>query len=387
MKKSDLTRKFDTSIANQRDMARSNELISVIIFAQNRNKEKLREKLIQNGCYIKYEFEIMNAFAVDTYASKITEIAKDENIIYIASDTDAATCLDIAVPAVGADKVKYTGKGVGVAIIDTGVYPHNDLTLSSNRITEFVDFVQGKKKPYDDNGHGTHVAGILASDGISSKGKYRGIAPQVNIIALKVMNQNGEGATSDIIAALDWVWKNKEKYNIRIASLSLGSVVHGRKDYDPMLIAAEKLWDSGVVVVAAAGNEGPAPGTIDSPGVSRKIITVGCSDDKNTIPIDDDTVADFSSRGPSPYTKSKPDLLAPGVNITSLANYGTGYITMSGTSMSTPLISGCCALLLEKNPKLTPNEVKELLIKSTYSLQQPKTVQGSGLINLQKLLK
>lgn len=387
MKRNELARKFDASIASQWNIAKSNELISVIIFAQNKNKEKLREKLIKNGCHIKYEFEIMNAFAVDACAGKIPEMAEDENIIYIASDTDAATCLDIARPAIGTDNVKYTGKGVGVAIIDTGIYPHNDLILSSNRITEFVDFVQGKKKPYDDNGHGTHVAGILASDGVSSKGKYRGIAPGVNIIALKVMNQNGEGSTSDIIAAMDWIWKNKNKYNIRIASLSLGSVVHGKQSYDPMVIAAEKLWDSGIVVIAAAGNEGPAAGTIDSPGVSRKIITVGCSDDKNTIPINDDTVADFSSRGPSPYTKSKPDLLAPGVNITSLANYGTGYVTMSGTSMSTPVISGCCALLLEKNPKLTPNEVKNLLIKNTDSLSQPKTTQGSGLINLKRLLK
>ncbi len=387
MKKRENLQKWDASITNRTSSANNNDLISVIILAQNKNREKLREKLIENGCVIKYDLEMMNAFAVDAVAKNIAELAKDENILYIANDHDAATCLDIARPAIGTDKTKYTGKGIGVAVIDTGVYPHDDLTLSSNRIVEFVDFVQGKKKTYDDNGHGTHVAGIVASDGVSSRGKYKGIAPEANIISLKVMNQYGEGSTSDIIAALNWIWKNKEKYNIRIASLSLGSSVQGKQNYDPMVIAVEKLWDSGVIVIAAAGNDGPGPGTIDSPGVSKKIITVGCSNDNNTIPIIDDFVADFSSRGPSPYTKMKPDLLAPGVNITSLANYGSSYVTMSGTSMSTPIISGCCALLLEKNPKLTPNQVKDMLVNSTDTLKQPRTVQGTGIINLQKLLK
>ena len=113
---------------------------------------------------------------------------------------------------------------------------------------------------------------------------------------------------------------------------------------------------------------------------------MGCSDDQETPNFKDDTIADFSSRGPSPYGKGKPDLVAPGVNIMSLANHGSGYIPMSGTSMSTPVVAGCCALLLEKSPNLSPNEVKQRLLRSTYTLKRPSVEQGSGLINLTKLL-
>ena len=386
MKNNEFNNKVDLSISRICSSAKNNEIVSVIVFADEKEKEAIRNKLKDCGCLLKYELDMLGAFAVDTYAHKINEIAKEESIIYIANDAEATTCMNIARPTVGADDVAYTGKDVGVAVIDTGIYPHDDLTLNSNRIVEFVDFVQGKKKPYDDNGHGTHCSGILASDGVSSQGKYRGIAPEANLIGLKVMNAGGEGNTSDILAALDWVWKNKEKYNIRVVSLSLGSPSGGKRAYDPMVLACERLWNSGIVVVAAAGNEGPALRTIDTPGVSRKIITVGCSDDQETPNFKDDTIADFSSRGPSPYGKGKPDLVAPGVNIMSLANHGSGYIPMSGTSMSTPVVAGCCALLLEKSPNLSPNEVKQRLLRSTYTLKRPSVEQGSGLINLTKLL-
>ena len=218
-----------------------------------------------------------------------------------------------------------------------------------------------------------------------SNGKYTGIAPKANLIGLKVMNAYGEGNSSDILAALEWVNDNRQTYNIRVVSLSFGTLSTGNA-FDPLILAVERLWDKGVVVVAAAGNEGPSLATISSPGSSKKIITVGCSDDKGTVDIKDDTIADFSSRGPSPYSRMKPDLVAPGVDIFSLSTSG-GYVPMSGTSMSTPVISGCCALLLEKEPKLSPDEVKRHLINCTDSLNQPYVSQGGGLVNAASLLK
>lgn len=378
--------KIDNSIFQICSTARTNEIVSLIVFIDQKSKAEIRNRLNEIGCSVKYELDILGAFAVDAYAKRIEDIIKDKNVIYVASDAEATTYLDIARPVVGADATKYTGKGVVVAVVDTGIYPHTDLTSRENRIVEFVDFVEGKKKPYDDNGHGTHCSGIIAGNGSSSKGKYKGIAPNADLIGIKVMNANGEGKTSDILAGLDWVWKNKDKYNIRVVSISLGAYAGSQRLYDPMMIACEKLWDSGVVVVAAAGNEGPDLGTIGSPGVSRKIITVGCSDDIRTIPYEDDKIPEFSSRGPSPYTKSKPDLVAPGVNIMSLSTESGGYRAMSGTSMSTPMVSGACALLLEKNPNMTPNEVKQKLIRSAYSLKSSRYEQGNGVLNLRKLL-
>ena len=382
----DYIHKLDGSICRLCREATEEKKIPVIIFTEHDNKQNLKKKIKRLGGNIRYELEILGAYAVDLSAKKIEELARSETVNYIASDFNASTKMDSVRQSIAIDDVSYTGKGVTAAIIDTGVYPHKDLTQRENRIVYFRDYVNNKKKAYDDNGHGTHVAGIMASDGITSGGKYRGIAPGIKIISLKALNSVGEGKVSNILAALDWVWKNHKKYGINIVSLSLGASGTEGRQIDPLIKAAEKLWDSGIVVVAAAGNSGPANFTIDSPGVSPKIITVGCCDDKHTATRKDDTVAEFSSRGPSPYTKYKPDILAPGVNVTSLSNSKDGYVKMSGTSMATPVISGCCALLIEKYPGITPGEIKKRLKNSTYSLGDPVVDQGSGVIDAAKLM-
>ncbi len=378
--------KVDTNISTLCECAKNNERVSAIIFAKDECKPYLRSRLGECGCSIKYELDLINAFAVEILPSRVNELAEEEKILYIAGDIDVSTCIDIARQSIGESELAISGDNMCAAVIDTGIYPHADLTARKNRIIESVDFVNGRNKPYDDNGHGTHCAGIIASDGYSSQGRYKGIAPNANLISLKVMNQYGEGSASDILAALDWVNRYKSKYNIRVVSLSLGAQSNGQKVYDPLVSAVNKLWDKGVVVVAAAGNEGPAMHTINSPGVSNKIITVGCSDDKNTVSINDDTIAEFSSRGPSPYARIKPDLVAPGVDITSLSNTG-GYVAMSGTSMSTPIISGCCLLLLEKYPEMSNNEVKKRIMKSTNSLGAPAYMQGRGMIDVKKMMQ
>ncbi len=218
---------------------------------------------------------------------------------------------------------KYTGKGVTIAIIDTGIYPHPDFTYPENRILAFVDFVNGKKIPYDDNGHGTHVAGDAVGSGKMSGGVYKGLAPEANIVALKALAGSGGGRTSNIIKAITWCIQNKDKYNIRVINMSLGHPA--RKDFenDPVNQAVKKAYEAGIVVVAAAGNEGPDPRTIGTPGDSPYALTVGAADDRNTKDPSDDKITNFSSRGPTPGGLIKPDVVAPGEAIIAPMSPGT----------------------------------------------------------------
>lgn len=212
---------------------------------------------------------------------------------------------------------KYTGKNSTIAIIDTGIYPHPDFIQPENRILEFVDFVNGKKVPYDDNGHGTHVAGDAAGSGKMSNGLYKGPAPDAKIVALKALAGKGGGKTSDIIKAITWCIQNKDKYNIRVINMSLGHTAQADYQNDPVNQAVKKAYESGIVVVSAAGNEGPDPKTIACPGDSPYAITVGAVDDMNTPDPGDDIITDFSSRGPTAGGLTKPDLVAPGEAIIS----------------------------------------------------------------------
>lgn len=222
---------------------------------------------------------------------------------------------------------QFTGKGITIAVIDSGIYPHPDFLNADdkkNRILDFVDFVNNKRVPYDDNGHGTHVAGDAAGSGLMSDGIHKGSAPEASIVALKALSGSGSGSTSNIIKAIQWCIQNKEKYNIRVINMSLGHTA--QKDYfnDPTNMAVKAAYESGIVVVAAAGNEGPDPQTIGAPGDSPHAISVGAADDYNT-PRDktDDTIADFSSRGPTVGGLMKPDMVAPGEAIVAPFSPGT----------------------------------------------------------------
>jgi subtilisin family serine protease len=207
---------------------------------------------------------------------------------------------------------QYQGKGVTIAVMDTGMHPHPDF---EGRLLGQVDFVQGLPMAYDDNGHGTHVAGCAAGDGTMSEGIHKGIASLANIVSIKVLSGAGSGRNSDIIKGLQWCIDNKDELGIRVINMSLGGPSTKDWENDPVNQAVKAAWEAGLVVMAAAGNEGPGRKTVGSPGNSPHAITVGAADDRETPDPADDTMADFSSRGPTKDGRNKPDIVAPGEHI------------------------------------------------------------------------
>jgi len=375
--------------------------IKAIVFSKKNDVEVCKLYLEKKGIEIKHELPLINAYAVEVESGELEEMARSDLVEYISDDARMTSLLNIAAQEVGAriaNDTGYTGKGVGIAILDTGIYPHQDIVRPKNRIVAFKDFINNRQTPYDDNGHGTFVAGVAAGNGYLSGGKYRGIAPDASLIGVKVMDENGSGDSSDIIAGMQWVVNNKDKYNIRVLSVSLGAKPGSVTKFDPLAVAVDAVWDKGIVVVVAAGNSGPRQNTITTPGISSKVITVGAVDDKRTIEYEDDKMADFSSRGPVNRRLIKPDLVAPGVNIRSLATNkeyrGTRleemsepYRNMSGTSVSTPIVSGAAALMLSMNDKLTPDEIKKKFMKNTYKMKVSEYAQGSGILDISNLVK
>lgn len=297
-----------------------------------------------------------------------------------------------------ARKQNLTGKGIGVAILDTGIGYHPDLFSANgfpgSPLVYFSDYVNQKTEYYDDNGHGTHISGIIAGSGARSGGLYQGVAPGVHLVVLKVLNQNGEGHIDHVLDAISWLLNHHAEYRIRIVNISIGS---GRGKYfgeeSPLVRGVNKLWEAGLVVLTAAGNHGPSPYSIGAPGNSRKIITVGSSD-----PLQYRNAKDYSSRGPTDSCIKKPDIVAPGSRITScfpisyppkmsMLYQETGYQARSGTSMSTPIVSGCIALLLERYPYLSNKEIKMHLRNTALDLGFEHTRQGWGLIRCDRFLQ
>ena len=312
----------------------------------------------------------------------------------------------------------YDGRGIGVAVIDSGLEMSYEF---EGRLTAFYDFTKGgiRTTAYDDYGHGTHIASTIGGSGALSEDRdYRGIAPRVNFVVMKVLDKNGAGYTSDVIRAIDFAVANRRALRIDVINLSLGHPIFEPAASDPLVQAVERAVRAGVIVVTAAGNYGKNPETglpgyagISSPGNAPSAITVGALRTEDTASRRDDTIPDYSSRGPTWYDAIvKPDVVAPGHNIVAAAakrgtfyqNYpqlkapDTDYMRMSGTSMATAVTTGVIALMLEANreandypyhPSLTQNAVKAMLQYSSVSVRNPAGLEydplteGAGAIN------
>jgi len=375
------------------------ECVPVILYS-HLSYDILKEKIEKLGGSIKFELPIIKGWSVNLPCDKLKNLAALKGVYFIAQDSTVKLQLYIATQEIASRKANdlgYSGKGVTIAFLDTGIYPHPDFTKPKNRIVAFHDVVNGKKQPYDDNGHGTHVAGDATGNGYASGGKYKGVAPEANIVAVKVLDAYGRGLSSDILAGMQWILDNKDKYNIRVVSLSIGETPSLPTFLDPLVRGVNTLWRNGLVVTVAAGKSGPNYNTITSPGNSKNVITVGAVDDKRTSDVSDDEIAQFSGRG-SPYLY-KPDIVAPGVKIISTASgnipFGAdeiminkAYRTATGTSMATPMVAGAAALLLEKNPNLTNVQIKNILKATAVKIDDAGLwTQGSGMINIEEALK
>jgi serine protease AprX len=298
------------------------------------------------------------------------------------------------------------GKGVGVAIVDSGIASHSAL---SGKVVKSINFASGESATTDEYGHGTHIAGIIAGAiSYSPTSLYKhGVAPGAHLVNVRVLNGQGLGYTSDVIAGIQWVVANRGKYGIRVMNLSLGHPIQAPCTFDPLCLAAEEAADNGLVVVASAGNSGkdaegrPVIGSISTPGNAPGVITVGALNTWNTVSRGDDTVATYSSRGPTRYDMAmKPDVLAPGNKIVSLkaagsylasqypllhvaGNGSNAYSMMSGTSMAAAMVSGGAALLLQSTPSLTPRHVKVALqVTAEFMPEAGLIAAGTGSVNL-----
>lgn len=284
------------------------------------------------------------------------------------------------------------GQNVTVAVIDTGIFPHEDFfkmpqtNMRANRIIAASDFIHPGRSPHDTSGHGTHIAGIIGAAGIYN-GHYIGIAPACRLISIRILDGRGEGKASNMLLGINWILEHQKQYKIRIVNISIGAIENISSEKDNLLLnAVEELWNAGIIVVAAAGNCGPKKGSVTIPGTCPKIITVGASDDYKSIPMHGTMIRDYSGRGPTPACIVKPEVIAPGSHIVSCKNAKRGYTIRSGTSMATPFVTGAIALLLECYPDITGKDVKLALYQSCKNLNLPKEQQGWGLLNIPALL-
>lgn len=380
---------------------KENKSIPVIISLKEPPSKRFKNSISKNNGKLKYEYKFTMAVAAQLSCSSIERLSELPEVRYISYDRKAEICMDKTPGFIGINHNNpygLTGKGVNIAIIDTGVYLHGDLCRPRKAIFLFRDYINSINEPYDDNGHGTHICGIIAGSGALSDGKYKGIATGSRLIMLKAFNSVGEGAFSDIIAAIEWVMENKEKYQIKILCLPFGGEAVVPYSVDPLSKACETAWNNGIIVIAPSGNKGPLCDTITTPGICPSIITVGCCQ-QTDMSNRGWKVADFSGRGIKKDNIVKPDFVAPGVNITSLstdrtyipgstsmASLNNPYCAASGTSVSCGVAAGCIALLLEKMPSISGKDLKGILKLSCHSLNEPKTSQGYGIINMQEMI-
>jgi serine protease AprX len=430
----------------------------VIIRVRPGSRTDLRKSLTDHGDQILGEHESIEALTAVIHGGDLATLADRDDVLSISSDAivrphsllggllggalnlavkliggvvnvfldnGADTSGPVVAPAVlrqtlGVDSTSYTGRGVGVAVIDSGLESSSEFT---GRVTAFYDFTNGgavAKFVYtDEYGHGTHIAGTIGGSGaLSDNYAYHGLAPKVKFVILKVLDKNGAGYTSNVIRAIDFAVANRSSLGVDIINLSLGHPIYEPAASDPLVQAVERASRAGVVVVAAAGNYGKNPATglpgyagITSPGNAPSAITAGAVAIQNTVAHGDDRIPDYSSSGPTWYDAFvKPDVVSPGHNIVAVAaknsylyqtypelrTTNTSYMLLSGTSMASAVTTGSVALLLEANraanyypnhPSLTPNAVKAVLQYTSVGIHDNSGIEynalrkGAGALN------
>ena len=400
-------------IAGDIDRHNPNAKVDVIVQFKVTPTATHYQKMAARGATLKTKLHSIKAAAFKVPVSALADMEKDSDILYVSPDRPLSlkndNSYESVISAVEADLASQQygldGTGVGVAVIDSGVANHADFrNATGTRVIHSENFVPAATSAVDAYGHGTHVAGIIGGNGSASVAgtgynqQITGIAPNVNIINLRVLDQNGAGTDSQVIAAIQRAIQLQSQYNIRVINLSLGRPVYESYTLDPLCQAVEQAWGAGIVVVVAAGNNGRDNSqhtrgfdTIGSPGNDPAVITVGATRTMGTATRVDDAIASYSSKGPTLLDHIvKPDVVAPGNRIGSLivknstldtefpaleiaptgvcatTSCPTQYFRLSGTSMATPVVSGAVALMLQNDPTLTPDTVKARIMKTAW---------------------
>jgi serine protease AprX len=362
----------------------------------------MAERLVRSiGGRVTHELPIVGGFSAVLPAKALNPLARSRSVSHLWADARVhmadfnVSKFDTMAPNtlwrsfIKLPSVAYDGAGVTVAVLDTGIVASPDF---GNRIIASVDYTHAAAG-VDHFGHGTHMAGIIAGDGTLSTGRWAGVAPEANLVSVKVAPADGSTDVSVVIAGLQWVIANRAQYNIRVLNLSFGTDSTQSYVIDPLDYAVEQVWNSGVLVVAAAGNRGPDSGSINKPGDDPFVVTVGAMDGRATLDKSDDVIMPFSSRGPTQDGLAKPDLVAPGVTLVSVrdagstidqyhsdARVGSYYFKGTGTSQAAAVVSGVAALMFQAKPSLTPNRAKALLMGTAMPyLSGP--AGGEGLVN------
>src|ERR1051325_10333188 len=418
-------------------------LVRVIVQSKSSTATAQNDAVASVGGVTQQSYQTLNTFVADVPLNQLAVLAAREDVVYVSPDRPVKAALALTRETTGVDQVQggnsnstqltgFTGKGVTIAVIDSGIsYTHPDFAKNKNqsRIITRVDFTD-RPMTGDPYGHGTGVASVAAGGGAGSVGygaNYRGVAPDANLVDLRALDENGAGTTSSVLRAVNWAIQNRARYGINVINISLGTPVHESWRKDPLCVAVARAVNAGIVVVASAGNTGRTDevvgydaqgnaihrlvyGSVGSPGNSPYVITVGATDSHGTAKRSDDTVAEWSSKGPTQFDHlAKPDLLAPGRRVIApmsqewnaalpiqfpekIVHPVTGgtdnaYFTYSGTSFSAPVVAGTVALMLQANKSLTPLLVKAILTRTAQQLPgftnkaQSVLSQGAGLVN------
>lgn len=419
-------KKISTDLEEKISNAQGNEIVTIHVRSVGSWTTNHTQALTNENGSVKKNWTVADDWkVVDVPVNSIRRLANRDDFDYFADDREVKKFGHLTLTE-GADlamamggTTQYNGTGIGIAVLDSGVYNSHD-SFSSSRIKANIDFT-GENRTDDPYGHGTHVASVALGDGDVSQGAYRGLALNANLINLRVLNSYGIGKTSDLLKALDWIYANRSNssYNIKVVNMSLGTIAIDSYKDDPLCLAVRKLVDAGIVVVVAAGNAGKDPygrkiyGLIHSPGIEPSAITVGAANSFGTDSRSDDQVTSYSSRGPtrSYWTDDsgikhydnliKPDIVAVGNKIIAAESPNNLLVTlypamdagvsnnpnrrqmfMSGTSVAAPVVAGVAVQMLQANPKLTPNMVKAILMYTAQQLPGFNTFeQGAGALN------
>ena len=396
--------------------------LSVIIQTQGDPDDVDLQRFKAYGVGVKTKHTAIAGVTADVPVADLDDLAADPKVERLSLDLPVRAQLDVAVRAAGGGMLLepasvFGGQGVGIALVDTGIQLHPDLDRSKPNAPVEIDVIARDKGYVDTYGHGTHVAGILNGNGLLSSGPdafrtFRGVAPGAQLIALRALQPDGTGTTSDVLRSVDWVILHRRQYNIRVLNLSLGHPVSESFATDPLCRAVRAAVRYGITVVVASGNQGTVGtgfGTVLSPGNEPSAVTVGAIDDRTTVAREDDALAPFSAKGPTLIDHIvKPDLVAPGAFIVSLRAPGSlldvthhdlvlpagsyrtdgdhardgDYLELSGTSLAAPMVAGTAAVMLQKDPTLTPAQVKARLMASAVKDDRLPFETGAGALDI-----